>query len=78
MKEFHIHYNTQYTAKVVHNRMPSIKAKYLKRENSLKEKFEFHDISFPDQMKGLEYYCTEGGLYASNMDAAGFRKGSWS
>ena len=75
IKEFHLLYITQYTAKVVHNRMPSIKAKYLRRENLLKEKFEaFHDLSFPDQMKSLEYYCTEWGLYTSNMDAADFGK----
>ena len=75
VKEFYIHYITEYTAKVVHNRMPSIKAKYLKRENSLKEKFEeFHDLSLPDQMESLEYYYTEWGLYTSNMDAADFGK----
>ena len=31
VKEFHMNYITLYTAKVVHNRMPSMKAKYLKR-----------------------------------------------
>ena len=75
IKEFHLLDITQYTAKVVHNGMPSIKAKYLRRENLPKEKFEaFHDLSFPDQMKSLEYYCTEWGLYTSNMDAADFGK----
>ena len=45
IKEFHLLYITQYTAKVVHNRMASIKAKHLQRENLLKEKFEaFHEL----------------------------------
>ena len=46
-----------------------------RRENQLKEKFEeFQSLSFPDQMRGLEYYCTEWGLYTSDMDAATFGK----
>ena len=66
---------TQYTAKVVHNRMPKIKAQYLKRENDLKAMFEeFHSLSFPDQMNNLEYYCIAFGLYStgSDMEAADF------
>ena len=75
IKEFQLHYITQYTAKVVHNQMPKIKAKYLKRENDLKAKFEdFLRLSFPDQMKNLEYYCIAFGLYSSNMEPADFGK----
>ena len=71
LKEFHLHYITQFTAKVVNNRMPLIKAKYISRENSLKEKFdEFQNLPFPEQMNKLEYYCTEWGLYTSDMEAA--------
>ena len=37
LKEFHRYYITQYTAKVVNNKMPKIKKKYLEREKKLKK-----------------------------------------
>ena len=71
MKEFHSHYITQYTAKVVNNKMPKIRKKYLDREKKLKELlFEFHNLPFDDQIINLEYYCTEFGLYTSEKDAS--------
>ena len=56
LKEFHSDYICLYTAKVVHNRMPKIKPKYLKREQNLLEKLEeFHSLSFEYQVNILEF-----------------------
>ena len=75
IKEFHSEYITQYTAKVAGNRMPKIKKIYLERESKLKESLkEFHDLTFDDQMSKLEFYCTEFGLYTSDMEASDFGK----
>ena len=75
IKEFHNEYIAQYTAKVARNRMPKIKKIYLDRESKLKESLkEFHDLTFDDQMSKLEFYCTEFGLYTSDMEASDFGK----
>ena len=55
--------------------MPKIKKIYLNREIQLKELLnEFHDLTFDDQMSKLEFYCTEFGLYTSDMEASDFGK----
>ena len=62
-------------AQVTKNRMPLIKKKYLDRENKLKELLnEFHHLTFEDQMSKLEFYCTEFGLYTSDLEASDFGK----
>ena len=41
----------------------------------MKAKFEeLHSLSFPDQIKNLEYYRIEFVLYSSDMEAADFGK----
>ena len=35
---------------------------------------EFHDLTFDDQMSKLEFYCTESGLYTSDLEASDFGK----
>ena len=51
LKEFHSDYICLYTAKVVHNRMPKIKPKTLKREHKLLEKLEeFHSLPCEHRM----------------------------
>ena len=65
--------NTQ--QKCIRNRMPKIKKIYLERESKLKESLkEFHDLTFDDQMSKMEFYCTEFGLYTSDMEASDFGK----
>ena len=65
--------------KVVKNLNGKLKAKvghvYLDRESQLKKLLnEFHDLTFDDQMSKLEFYCTEFGLYTSDMEASDFGK----
>ena len=55
--------------------MPLIRKKYRDREKKLKELLqEFHDLTFEDQMSKLEFYCTEFGLYTSDLEASDFGK----
>ena len=75
LKEFHSGYISQYTAKVTKNKLPLIRKKCLDREKKLKELLqEFHDLTFEDQMSKLEFYCTEFGLYTSDLEASDFGK----
>ena len=35
---------------------------------------EFHDPTFENEMSKLEFYCTEFGLYTSDLEASDFGK----
>ena len=59
---------------LIYNKIPKIKARTLRREETLLERLNtFNSLPFDEQMENLQHHCIEFALYTSDLEPPSWR-----